>query len=853
MVINYKRWKEYYLYLKTSLTMSLDNSGLDNKSVLARRAQFGSNILEKERRFGFWPIILEVVTEPLFLILVLTATIYFVLGEYQEGFIMLLAIIFVSGISIYQENRSRNAVESLRKLVNSKIRVIRNNKEQVIDAEELVVDDVFFIEDGNIVPADAFILDSNDLSVNESMLTGESVPVYKSPETLSNMISKGTLVESGYCKAKVTEVGVNTVLGKIGKSLENIESEKSPLQLQIAKFTRSMVLYGVLAFFIVCIMYYLLKGNLIESLLKGLTLAMSVLPEEIPVAFSTFMALGAFHLYRKGVIARSPYTVEVLGAATVLCTDKTGTLTENRMQLSAIYDFVFDEEYDYLNDDFKYNEVLNYAMWASESVPFDNMEKTIHEVYGKVVPSDERKVYNMYKEYPLSGNPPIMTHVWKDEKEAFIIAVKGSLETILRQSSHSAVELAKIKNHAYRLAKKGYRVLCVAKSQQQINNLPESQSDFNFDILGLIAFYDPPKENMQEVIKSFYKAGIKVKMITGDQVETATAIGHQIGIKGSDSFMTGDQVQKMSLVKLKDEVDKINIFARIDPEAKLKLIEAFKANGEVVAMTGDGVNDAPALKAAHIGIAMGKGGSEVAKNSASLILVDDNLKWMVDAVALGRRIYENLKKAIRYIISIHIPVILIVALPLVLYWKFTDIFSPVHVIFLELIMGPTCSIIFENEPIEKNSMAKPPRKMAADFFSFRELLLSIIQGLAITLFCLAMGYYYMKTGNSEAIVRTIIYSTLIFSNVFLTLVTRSFYYSIYTTIKYKNILIPAVILISLLVLILSVYYRPIQQIFRFERLSLLQLGVCLLAAFISVVWVEIYKYFIRRQSPQLII
>ncbi len=823
-------------------------SGLDDHEVLFQRATFGRNIINRESKNHFWTIVLEIIVEPLFLILLCTSVIYFVLGEYSEGFIMMLAILFVSGISLFQESRSRNAVESLRKLANPKVRVIRNNVEIIIDTEDLVVGDVFIIQDGNIIPADGVIIESNDFSVNESMLTGESLPMYKSTTEPSNIIFKGTMVESGSSKAEVTFVGINTSLGKIGKSLENIINEKTPLQKQIGRFTRSMVIYGIFAFFLVWGMNYFMEGNFINSLLRGLTLAMSVLPEEIPVAFSTFMALGAFHLYRKGVIARSPYTVEVLGAATVICTDKTGTLTENKMELAAIYDYKNETLYDYTKEIPKFNDVLTFAMWASESKPFDNMEKAIHKMYGMVTKYDQRPDFKMYKEYPLSGKPPIMTHVWKNTEGNFIIAVKGSIEKIVSQCQISDSEKIKIQDQSIFLAKMGYRVLCVAYSTHDINILPESQNDFEFRLLGLVAFYDPPKKNIKNVINKFYKAGVEVKMITGDLSETAEAIGKQIGIKKTNNFMTGNEVMQMPMNQLMVKVVNINIFARMFPEAKLKLIEALKANGEIVAMTGDGVNDSPALKSAHIGIAMGRGGSEAAKSAASIILMDDNLKWMVDAIALGRRIYENLKKAIRYIISIHIPVILIVALPLFFYWKYTNIFSPIHVIFLELIMGPTCSIIFENEPIEKNSMIKPPRKMNYDFFSAKELGISIIQGLVITAFCLGIGYYFIQTGKSEDMVRTIIYCTLILSNIFLTLVNRSFYYSVFTTLKYKNRLIPFVIFVSLTVLGLSLYFQPLRTVFGFESLSVTQLAASLIAAFVGVSWIEGYKYFERLKK-----
>ena len=843
--------------------------GLTDEEVLLNREQFGANISETKKQNRFLEVVKEIVTEPLFVILVCAALVYFILGDYNEGTIMLVALSFVSGISLYQENKSRNAVDALKKLSSPQAKVIRNGITIEIPSEEIVLHDLIMVEDGHLVPADALVLKANDFSVNESILTGEALPVFKetSPRLTpalskgeggsskerektepNNKIFQGTMIMTGSCVAQVCAIGKQTALGKIGQSLQEIEITKTPLQQQIKKFVRSMVGVGVFAFFIVWgINYYLLK-DLLHGLLHGLTIAMSVLPEEIPVAFSTFMALGAYHLYKKKVIARSPHTVETLGAATVICTDKTGTITENDMQLSAIYDFGQNKIYDYTKEKFNFNPVLEYAMWASESNPFDTMEKNIHRVYASTSKKDMRASYSMVHEYPLSGKPMIMTHVFSDKKTNHIIACKGGVEGILKQCNIPNTDKKNILNNTIAFASKGFRVLAVAKSNRDITDLPSSQHDFVFDFLGLVAFYDPPKKNMQHILQQFYNAGINVKMITGDYSETALAIANQIHLKNSAAVLTGNEVMEMNEQQLREKVTGIDIYARMFPDAKLKVIEALKANGEVVAMTGDGVNDGPALKAAHIGIAMGMRGSEIAKKAASLILMDDDLVHMVDAVALGRRIYENLKKAIQYIISIHIPIILIVTVPLLLFWKFTEIFSPIHVIFLELIMGPTCSIIFEREPIEADSMRKAPRKMSSTFFSLHELSLSIIQGLVITSACLGLGYYFMISNYDQRAVRTIIYATLIFSNIFLTLANRSFYYSIFTTIRYKNHLLPIILLLSLLVLFLSIYLEPVRNIFQFEELKIMDLLLCLVAAFAGVMWVEIYKMRKRKKT-----
>jgi Ca2+-transporting ATPase len=825
--------------------------GLSDEAVVANRLKYGANITIVKSKNPFWLVLKEVVTEPLFIILTCTALIYFLLGEYNEGIIMIVALCFISAISLYQESKSRNAVASLKKLSSPFAKVIRNGLSIKIASEDIVIDDLLVVEDGNIVPADAVILKANDFSVNESILTGESLAVTKDLIAPNNIIFQGSTIMSGYSVSKVTDIGKQTELFKIGQSLQDIEISKTPLQLQIQSFVRSMVLIGLIAFIIVCVINFYLSRDLFHSLLQGLTLAMSVLPEEIPVAFSTFMALGAYHLYKKGVIAKSPHTVETLGAATVICVDKTGTITENKMQLSAIYDFKNDISYDYTKSPYNFNEVLEYALWASETEPFDHMEKSIHGVYAEVAPEDKRNQFFMIHEYPLGGNPPIMTHVFSDKKTRHIIAVKGAVEGVLNQSQLTSEQKKTIQNITKAFALKGFRVLGVAKSSHDITKLPESQHKFEFDFMGLIAFYDPPKSNMKVILNQFYDAGITVKMITGDYPETALSIANQINFKNNERVLTGKDVMGMNDTQLRERVKDVNIFARMFPDAKVKVIEALKSNGEVVAMTGDGVNDAPALKTAHIGIAMGLRGSEVAKGAASLVLMDDNLSHMVGAVALGRRIYENLKKAIQYIISIHIPIILIVTIPLLFFWKYTAIFTPVHVIFLELIMGPTCSIVFENEPIEAGSMQKLPRKLSSRFFSFKELSLSILQGVIITMVCLSLGYYFMKQNTTEAHVRTIIYTTLIFSNLFLTLVNRSFYYSVLTTIQYKNKLIPIILLSSIIVLFLSLYVPAIQNIFGFETLKISNLLLCLIVAFFGVIWIEFYKLVKRKDGKQL--
>ncbi|MFN8253679.1 MAG: cation-translocating P-type ATPase [Ferruginibacter sp.] len=815
--------------------------GLTDEEVIKSRSSNGSNVLANGEERVFWNVMKEVVTEPMFILLIAACAIYFGVAAYREGVIMLVSIFIVAGISFFQDYRSRNAIQALNKLSTAKATVIRNGMAAKIDSDEIVVDDVLKIEEGEIIGADGIILSANDFSANESILTGESFAVHKNNDNYE--VYKGTLANSGSAFVRVTAVGKSTKFGKIGQSLQEITVVKTPLQQQISAFVKNMVWIGAVAFLIVVGFNYYHTGNLVQSFLQGLTLAMSILPEEIPVAFSTFQALGAFRLLKNNIVVKQPQYVETLGSATVICTDKTGTLTQNKMSIAYIYDMATDDSVPVKNGENIPAKLLEFAMWSSETSPFDPMEKAIHALYTATAATDKRIQFEQVHEYPVGGKPPMMTHIFRNSSGETVIAAKGAPEAILLQSNLDAAAAKKVALQSANYGRMGLRVLGVGKAAWHENEWPITQHEFVFEFLGLIAFQDPPKENSRQTIQTFNDAGISVKMITGDYADTALAIASQTGLQHNGHILTGKEVMELDETALQELIRPVNIFARMFPEAKLKVINALKANGEVVAMTGDGVNDAPALKAAHIGVAMGQRGSEVAKNAAALILTDDDLSHMTDAVALGRKIYDNLKKAIQYIVSIHIPIILIVTLPLLLAWKFTDIFSPVHVIFLELIMGPTCSIIFENEPMEAGTMLRPPRKLSSTFLTFRQLLVSIVQGLAITAGCLGIGYYYMQRGEDNDMVRTVIFITLLFCNIFLTLVNRSFRYSIFTTMRYKNPLVWLITGITLL-LVAGVLYVPfIKTLFRMDTVLYIDIAYCVLTAIVSTCWMEIVKIF----------
>ena len=824
-------------------------TGLSNEEVIASRHKNGFNSLEHQEKNHFLISLLEMVKEPMFLLLVAAASIYYISGDYGDGIFMTLAIILVATISLFQEARSRNAIDALKKLSQPKSKVIRNGELLEIPSEEIVLGDCIQIEEGHFIPADASILQSNDFSVNEAILTGESLSVFKSEATENKEVSQGTIVATGLAICEVTAIGNQTSLGKIGKSLEGITEEKTPLQIQIANFVKKMSLIGLIIFGIVWAINFYHSNSVLDSLLKALTIAMSVIPEEIPVAFTTFMALGAWRLMKMGIITKQTKTVETLGSATVICTDKTGTITENKMSLAQLYLFKSDAIIDTkekLNPEAE--EVLRDAMWSSEPIPFDAMEIALHEAYAQLESADERSNFKLIHEYPLSGKPPMMTHVFENASGKRIITAKGAPEALIAVCHLSEKEKKQIIAAMETMTTEGFRVLGVGVTDFSGTNYPKTQQEFKFNFKGLVAFYDPPKANIQAVFETFYKAGIQLKIVTGDNAATTATIAKHVGFKDADKILNGDELMAMDKATLKVKVMETAIFTRMFPEAKLKIIEALKSNNQIVAMTGDGVNDGPALKSAHIGIAMGKKGTEIAKEAANLILIDDDFSKMIDAIAMGRKIYLNLKKAIQYIISIHIPLILIVFIPLALGWIYPNIFTPVHIIFLEIIMGPTCSIIYENEPMEQNLMLQKPRPLTTTFFNLKEITISIIQGLVITAGLLFVYRYCVGDGCTEPVARTTIFLTLIASNIFLTLANRSFYYSIFTTIHYKNNLVLMIIGLTILMTSLLLFIPVFATFFLFERVTLSQIGLSILVGFISVMWIEIYKLFKRRKS-----
>lgn len=811
--------------------------GLSPQEVIQSRVANGSNQLYIRPKRHLWKILIEVVSEPIFLLLVLACGLYFAIGDQTEAWLMVGSVIFVILIEIIQEFRSERALEALRAFAQPKARVLREVARQEIPVTDIVVDDLLVFEEGERISADGVLVQQNDLSVDEAVLTGESLPVEKSvvdpaspaAKQAATIVYQGTVVAAGMGIARVTAVGAQTVFGKLGKSIESIESETTPLQRQIDRFIKQMLLVGLLAFIVVFTINYRNEGSVLTALLFSLAFALALVPEELPVAFTTFMALGAYRMTRQQILVKYPKTVESLGSATVICLDKTGTITENRMQVAEVY-----------NAEGK-NRALTYAMWASEPEPFDAMEKAIHQAYAEQTARDEREEWALIYEYPLAGVPPMMTHVYGTEAGGKIIAAKGAVERIIRVCGLDKQSEKVVLDQTIQMARKGFRVLGVAGAEHHGDTYPERQDDFTWHFEGLVALYDPPKPHIEKVMASFYEAGIRVKMITGDYPETALNIARESGIRIEGEPVNGEQVMQMTATTLRAAVSNSTVFARMFPDAKLRVVEALKANGEIVAMTGDGVNDGPALKAAPIGVAMGRRGTEVAKAAASMVLLDDDLSHMIKAIKTGRRIYHNLRKAFRYVISIHLPIVLVVLLPLVFGWPYLHMLMPVHVIFLELIMDPTCAVAFEGEPAEPNVLKQAPRPSNASLFSGAELLLSIIQGLFITASVLFMYFYAVKQGADENTTRTYVFITLTASNILLTLVNRSFEHTIVQTIFYRNRLLWGILGMATVLTATILTVPALRNLFRLGPISWAEAGWCLLAALIGVGWFEVWK------------
>ena len=836
--------------------------GLSDQEAAVRLRAEGPNELPSAKPRGFLALVWEVVREPMLLLLVGAGAIYLVLGELRDSVVLLVSIFVVLGISLYQQRKTERALEALRDLSSPRALVIRNGKEKRIAGREVVRGDMVVLQEGDRVPADALVLSAVSLSVDESLLTGESVPVRKSPGTASMTISRpggddtisvfsGTMVVQGHGVAEVMATGIRTELGKIGKALVTLQPEQSKLKQEISRVVKIMASFGISVCALVAVVYGLTRGNWLSGLLVGITMAMSLLPEEFPVVLTVFLALGAWRISRKNVLTRAPTAIEALGSATVLCVDKTGTLTQNQMAVHRL--FASGESYavdDTTPNDLPdlFHELVEFGILASQRKPFDPMDIAFKQLGERCLVDTEHlhRDWKLLREYPLSPRLLAVSRAWQTPgSSANVVAAKGAPAAIAELCHLSTAEVELVRDHAEAMANEGLRILAVARAEFRGDVLPEDPHAYQFRLLGLVGLADPIRPEVPAAIQECHTAGIRVVMITGDFAGTARSIARQAGLNEGERVLTGPELEKMNDAELESIVKTVNVFARVVPEQKLRLVEALKANGEIVAMTGDGVNDAPALKSAHIGIAMGGRGTDVAREAAQLVLLDDAFSSIVAAIRLGRRIFDNLKKAMSYVLAIHVPIAGLALIPVLLKWPL--VLLPVHVVFLELIIDPACSIAFEAEPEEANVMNRPPRDPQQPLFDHRTLLLSLLQGASVLVIALAVFAIAHLRGEPETNTRALTFTTFIIANLALILANRSWTRLIVATLRSPNPALWWVIGGALAVLALVLYVPFARDLFRFSRLHKMDLVICSIAGVFSVLWFEALKIFGRTR------
>jgi Ca2+-transporting ATPase len=838
-------------------------NGLSEEQVRLKLDKDGFNELPSSKPKGIIQIALGVVKEPMFLLLVACGTLYLILGDVQEGLMLLGFVFVIMGIEFYQEKKTEKALDALKDLASPRALVIREGIEKRIPGKGVVTDDIIVLQEGDRVPADALVLSCTNLLADESLLTGESVPVRKR-ETKDGdsgftpggddipCVYSGSMIVQGNGIVKVTATGMRTEIGKIGKALESVKEEPTKLKKETGVLVKRLAIVGISLCALVIIVYTLTRGDLLNGFLAGITLAMAMLPEEFPVVLTVFLALGAWRMSKKNVLTRKPAAIETLGSATVLCTDKTGTLTQNKMTVTRLFnghDFytviantAFPESF---------HEIIEYGILSSQVNPFDPMEKAITGIGDKFLQNTEHihSDWLMEKEYPLSQEMLAMSRVFSSTgTKGKVIAAKGAPEAIFDLSHLDANTKSKYEKAVAEMASGGLRVLGVAKAIVNPGNLPVIQHDFDFEVVGLIGLSDPIRENVPDAVKECHKAGIRVIMITGDYPVTAMNIAKDIGLKNPGLCITGSELWKISEEELCGKIKTVNVFARVVPEQKLKIVNALKKNNEIVAMTGDGVNDAPALKTANIGIAMGEKGTDVAREASSLVLMDDNFASIVGAVRMGRRIFDNLQKALGYIFAIHVPIAGLSLIP-VLFGDMPLILWPVHIVFLELIIDPTCSIIFEAEKEEKNVMARPPKDINEPFFGSKKILLSCTQGIGILVMTLLVYFIGLKTGYSEKAVRTLTFVTLISSNIAIIISNRSWTANFIKIILTPNVTVKWVVGGAILFMILILNIPFLLNLFQFERIGLLEAVICIILGLFSITWFELYKHFKLVRKP----
>jgi Ca2+-transporting ATPase len=852
---------------------NLTETGLTAEQAARRLAAEGPNTLPGRQQRTLWSIVGETMREPMFLLLLAAAVLYLVFGDLQEGLTLFGFVLVTLGLTLYQEGKTERAIEALRDLTSPRALVVRDGRPQRIAGRDVVLGDLLQLNEGDRVPADALLLCGEGLRVDESLLTGEAVPVGKLPAPAEAgrpdatrapdrpggddlpTVYAGTLIVQGQGLARVTATGARSEIGRIGAALGATVTERSPLQKQTAGLVRNLALLALGLSLALVLVHGLLRGDWLQALLAGIALAMAMLPEEYPVVLTVLPALGARRLSRAGVLTRRINAIETLGATTVLCSDKTGTLTENRMTVSHLVAGGVALDAQLALDTLAggdlpeaFHTLVEYSILASVVEPHDPMEQAFHRLGARFLAQTEHlhRDWRLEQTYALSPALRAMSHVWSaPQGGSQVVAAKGAPEAVVELCHLDAATQSRIATAVDALAADGLRVLAVAQGRYEGRQWPAAEHDFDFEFVGLLGLADPLRPQVPAAIAECRAAGIRVVMITGDYPLTARAVARQAGLAaGAGELLSGDELDALGDDALGRRMATVSVCARIAPDQKLRIVRALKARGEIVAMTGDGVNDAPALRAAHVGIAMGKRGTDVAREAASLVLLDDDFTAIVHAVRLGRRIFDNLRKSMSYILAVHVPIAGMALLPVLLGWP--ALLYPMHIAFLELIIDPACSLAFESEPAESDVMRRPPRDARAPLFGGATLWLALLQGLGVLAAVLAV-YAWAGQRLAEDEARAFAYTTLVIANLALIFSNRSGRRPLWATLRTPNRTLWAVVLLALALLLGALYLPWAVAVLRFAPLPAHQLASACGLGLLSVLWFEGIKW-VRRPA-----
>ncbi len=833
--------------------------GLSAAQAAALLRSEGYNELPQAHRRTPLRIVLEVLREPMLALLLVGGVLYLLLGSKAEALILLGFAMFTITITVVQESRTERVLAALRDLTSPRALVIRDGQRQRIAGREVARGDLVVLTEGDRIPADARLLEAQDMQTDESLLTGESVPVRKLASQAGTApaamrpggddlacVFSGCLVVRGSGLAEVTATGPRSEIGRIGQSLSALEAEPPRLQAQMRRLVRLCAIFGGGVSILAVVLYGTLRGSWLEALLAGIAIGMSMLPEELPVVLTVFMAMGAWRISKARVLTRRAAAIETLGSATVLCTDKTGTLTQNRMTVAALR-LPDGSSFTPQDGDMPaaFRPLVEAGRLASAPEPFDPMEQAFHALAAARIGGAEPVAADLLRSYGLRPDLLAMTNAWRAGAAGDVTVVtKGAPEAIATLCRLDAARRTTLLAMAEQLASDGMRVLGVARATGEAGALPDTQAGFAFSLLGLVGLADPLRPGVPEAVAECRTAGIRVVMITGDYPATAAAIARQAGIAATD-IVSGTALAAMDDAGLALRARTATVFARIMPEQKLRIVTALKADGEVVAMTGDGVNDAPSLKAAHIGIAMGGRGTDVAREASSLVLLDDDFGSIVTAVRLGRRVFDNLRKAMGFIVAIHIPIAGLALLPLI--FGLPVLFGPMHIAFLEMVIDPVCTLVFEAETEEEGIMQRPPRDPAAPLFSLGLLGWSVLQGLVALALVTGIFLVALDRGMPETEARALTFFALVLSIVGMIFVNRSFSASVVTAFRRHNTALRWVLLGVAGMLAVTLLVPPVRQMFRFGPLHLDDIAVTLAAGLLTIGILEALKPHWRKR------